>query len=101
MEYLDIVWQAFWGAFSWCWSLITINDGLWTMYVTVIFVGWIINLFLRPFFQGAMEGSGSDWARDRRDKRRQGHAHISTRDHQKRLPAAPGRVKGDGFTMRY
>lgn len=51
-ECLGIVWRAFIAAFSWFWSLISADNYLMEVYFGLIVIGWVVTLFVKPFFAG-------------------------------------------------
>lgn len=105
MQYFAVVWQAFLAAFSWFWSFVTADDVLYSIFTTVVFAWIVVNLFLAPFFQGAMLGAGHDSMRRLRDGKPKPYSgKLRSRipnDHQKHLPGSTnGSVSGNGFPMR-
>lgn len=86
MEYYNLVMQALSAAFTWLAQIYTADPWLFSAFLGLVFVSMVVNLFIRPFMQGMVEGAGSDFvSRKRRDKAH-GEYHLSNKDHQLRLP---------------
>ena len=66
-DYLAIVWRAFIGAFSWFWALISADNYLMEVYFATIVIGWVMLLFVKPFFAGTW--NHERWSRIRENRK--------------------------------
>ena len=84
MEYWNLVLDVFSVALGWWNQIISADPFLLYVFFGLIFANMVTRLFILPFASGMVSGAGSDFVSRRRMDN--SNYHISSRDHQKRLP---------------